>query len=146
MNPTRQLHLKKKRRGAIVVPLASMGDIAFLLIIFFILCSTFTQQTSVRLTPPQSPYAEALPDARVSVSIDADGVIFFQGTRVAGPESVELGVAALLESATTDEDRMVVFRCDREVAREVYQPVLEAIASGGGLILAVGDTASSTPK
>ena len=34
-----------------MIPIASMGDIAFLLIIFFMLTSNFIQEAHIRLTP-----------------------------------------------------------------------------------------------
>jgi len=33
----------------------------------------------------------------------------------------------------------VVFRCDRAVGREVFEPVLDAITRAGGIIAAVGE-------
>jgi hypothetical protein len=52
---------------------------------------------------------------------------------------VEWGIAALLKDRTSPDQRVVMFRCDKEISREVFEPVLEGIAKGGGLIAAVGD-------
>ena len=145
MNAARQLRLRKKKRSLITVPIASMGDIAFLLIIFFIVCSNFTRETAVRINPAVSSYAEVIENARVSVTIDADGVLYLQGVVVPNVEAVEWGVAALISGATDDMQRLVLFRCDQSVPREVFQPVIEAIASAGGLIAAVGEPVPVSP-
>lgn len=128
----------------IIVPVASMADIAFLLIIFFMVCSNFAREGGISLTPPTSVDIDKLPKGLVSVSIDKDGNVFLQGTRVGGARDVETGVAALLEGRTSEEDRIVLFKCDRDVDREVYEPVIAAIAGAGGLIGAVGEKETPT--
>ena len=45
---------KRRRRRTIIVPVVSMGDIAFLLIIFFILCSNIAREAGIAVAPPVS--------------------------------------------------------------------------------------------
>ena len=47
---------RKRKKQAISVPTASMGDIAFLLIIFFMVCSKFSQDVAIKLKPPVAPF------------------------------------------------------------------------------------------
>jgi len=124
-----------------MVPIASMGDIAFLLIIFFIVCSDFSRQTTVTITPPTSTYVDVLEDARISVTIDADGQIYLNGAAVDNAEAIDWGVAALVEKQVGDGDNpaLVLFRCDQSVPRSIYQDVIEAIAAGGGQLAAVAE-------
>lgn len=130
---------KKKKRGVpIRVPVASMGDIAFLLIIFFMVCSRFAQE-AVKVQPPRALDADEMKENQVSVTIDADGRVYFQGREVPGAEAVEWGVRSMVEGKTKEQARMVMFRCDRSVSKHVFEPVIEAIARGGGLIAAIGD-------
>lgn len=136
---TRWMQIRKKRKSGFTVPTTSMGDIAFLLIIFFVVASQFTRDTSVRVTPPQSTYVSILENARVTVSIDAEGNIYLQGQKVESAKAIEWGVASLMANASTDADRTVIFRCDRTVDRSVFQPVIEAITQGGGIVAAVGE-------
>ncbi len=123
----------------IMVPVASMGDIAFLLIIFFMLCSRFAKE-KVMLEPPQAPAIEDIQEYNISVTIDQDGDIYFQG-RKASVSDVEWGVRAMVDGKTRPQDMTVVFRCDRNLTRQVFEPVIEAISKGGGIIAAVGDPA-----
>ena len=48
---------KKDKRAEPVIPTASMADIAFLLIIFFLVTTSFNQETGITLTLP--PISEA---------------------------------------------------------------------------------------
>jgi len=136
----RKIRARRKKSTAISVPITSMGDIAFLLIIFFILCSTPARQMGIKVNPPLSQFVAALKEAPVAVAIESNGTIYLQGAKVPTAVSVEWGVTALLRNAKTDGERTVLFRCDRTVARSPYQPVMEAIVRGGGIIAAVGDS------
>lgn len=132
--------MKKRRPKSITaVPVASMGDIAFLLIIFFMVCSNFAKEASVKLSPPKSEDIEQIKESGVSVSIDKDGLIYIQGQLVPDAEAVEWGVAALMQNKVTHEGRTVMFKCDAEIGRDVFEPVLDAIARSGALIAAVGE-------
>lgn len=132
---------KKKKRRAIPVPIASMGDIAFLLIIFFLVCSEVAKdKANLQVTLPLSDYVEKI-EATVAarVAVDEAGEIYFDGARVDGAKDVEWGVRAVLANTVSDDQRHVQFKCDAALPKEVFEPVLKAIAEAGGIIEAVGE-------
>jgi biopolymer transport protein ExbD len=129
----------RRRRAKIVVPVASMGDIAFLLIIFFMICSNFAKEAGIPVEPPRSPDLDTVKESTIVVSIDGDQQIYFQGRKTHSARSVETEVGELLKDVTKPDSRLVLFRCDRGVAREVFEPVMDAITRGGGIIVAVGE-------
>ena len=90
------MKLPKTRRVTPAVPLASMGDIAFLLTIFFILTSNFAKDDTRKIKPPTARELEQMEKQNVSVSIDSDGGMFFNGRPVASPATIEAGVAGVL--------------------------------------------------
>lgn len=115
-----------------------MGDVAFLLIIFFMVCSRFAKDPGQKIDPPTTIDVAKLEDYPIVVVLAADGRIFLQGSKVEGAEAVESGVRQLLEGNTSEKKKTVIFRCDRTVGKNTFEPVLEAIAKGGGRIAAVG--------
>jgi len=132
--------LQSKKRRSVPVPIASMGDIAFLLIIFFMVCSEVSKDRPVALTLPWSEYVqkdEATVVARVAM--DKDGVIYLDGTAYDTPKDIEWGIRALTANTTSDDQRKVQFKADMNLTKEQFEPVLEAIAAGGGLLMAVGE-------
>ena len=139
------MKIRKARRAPPTVPLASMGDIAFLLTIFFILTSNFAKDDTRNIEPPTARELEQMEKQNVSVSIDADGRIFFNGRPVAAAATIEAGVAGFLAGKKEAKDRMVVFRCDRGVDKQVFEPVLAAISKAGGVIAAVGEASAPKP-
>ena len=131
---------RKKKRRKVQVPVASMGDIAFLLIIFFLLLSEFAKDKDLPIDLPASEQVkktEVVVAARIA--IDSEGVIYFDGDRVDNAKDVEWGVRALLSKTVADEQRHVQFKCDASLSKETFEPVLKAIAEAGGIIEAVGE-------
>jgi biopolymer transport protein ExbD len=116
-----------------------MADLAFQLIIFFMICSNFAKEAGIPVKPPVAPNLERIRESNTVVSIDAEGQIYVQGRRVPDARSAEAEIADLLSNAHTPEARTVLFRCDRAAGREVFEPVMDAIARGGGIIAALGE-------
>ena len=136
---------RRKHKGLISVPVASMGDIAFLLIIFFIVASHFAQERgNIKLA--KSPDAEKVKDTKITVMIDSEGKLYFQGREVDNAQDIEWGVRALVEGKTNELARTVMFSCDREIPQKVFEPIIAAIAKGGGLVAAVGEKAKCSIK
>ncbi len=130
----------KCKRRKVKVPLTSMGDIAFLLIIFFLLLSEFAKDRDLPIALPASEHVEKTEVAVAArVAIDAAGAIYFDGQRVDSAKDIEWGVRALLARTVADEQRHVQFKCDATLPKETFEPVLKAIAEAGGIIEAVGD-------
>jgi len=133
--------LQRKKRRAVPVPVASMGDIAFLLIIFFLVCSEAAKdRNDLAVTLPLSEYVEKIQaSVAARVAVDETGQIFLDGVQVDSPKDVEWGVRALLANTMADEQRHVQFKCDAALPKETFEPVLQAIAEAGGIIEAVGE-------
>ena len=135
---------RKKRSLLINVPVASMGDIAFLLIIFFVLCSRFAQK-SVQIEPPTSADAVDLKEGQITVQLDAQGHLYFQGREVDNAAAIEAGVREMTTGKTSEVARTVMFKCDRSIPKRQFEPVIEAIVKAGGLLAALGDQVDLPP-
>ncbi|NLB56636.1 MAG: biopolymer transporter ExbD, partial [Lentisphaerae bacterium] len=92
----------RSRRQLPSVPVASMGDIAFLLIIFFMVCSNPMKEQHIDLQPPRAEDLVDVKEENVSVSISAQGQIFVQGLVVADAEAAGWMVAALIADKVAD--------------------------------------------
>ena len=130
---------KKKERIEVSVPVASMGDIAFLLIIFFLVASEFNKDREVTMQLPRAEEVDKVKSKIAAlVDIDVDGNIYLDGKPVDDAQAVGAGVEAALEGSISDVHRHVLLRCDAKQTKDVYGPVLHAIAQAGGIIDAVG--------
>lgn len=128
-----------KRRGEreVAVPTASMGDIAFLLIIFFLLTTNFAKEKHVQLKDPVSRDIHAMKEPLVFVAVDKNGAVWLQG-RPCSVEGLEDQVKNLVASRA---EKLVKLRVDRAVRQERYGPVFLALSRAGVQIALVGEQA-----
>jgi biopolymer transport protein ExbD len=56
-----------------IIPMATMADVAFLLIIFFMLTSTFAKDTGLDITLPRAITSQALPKRDVTIWVNRLG-------------------------------------------------------------------------
>jgi len=120
------------RSVAPTVPTASMADIAFLLIIFFMLTTSFSpERTTVEL--PQSEIRTEVPRGSAIIAITADGEIkFTDGER----PSFLLGNLQEIGLLTQEiigfiPDKEFLIKADRLVRYEMVDGVLEQLRLNG---------------
>jgi biopolymer transport protein ExbD len=115
-----------------------MGDIAFLLIIFFLLASQFAKESHIKLQRPSAADLSELEKGPVWVSVDAAGKVWVDGEE---SSQAEVGgrVGALLEGR---DDNNVLVKIDRHVLRSSYEPLLIELSVAGATISLVGDEAA----
>ncbi len=120
------------RSVAPTVPTASMADIAFLLIIFFMLTTSFSpERTTVEL--PQSEIRTEVPRGSAIIAITADGEIkFTDGER----PSFLLGSVQEIGLLTQEiigfiPDKEFLIKADRLVRYEMVDGVLEQLRLNG---------------
>ncbi len=74
------MNFQRKRKDAPEISMAPMIDVVFLLLLFFMISTTFNRQTEVSIKLPEANGAEAEEhQKRVTLVIDADGVYYFRG-------------------------------------------------------------------
>jgi biopolymer transport protein ExbD len=127
------MKLQRKIKPKPMVPMASMSDIAFLLIIFFMVSTTFMKESGIEAKPPKTRVGEELKKkVLATLTIDENGETYLDGTRL--PIS---GIPERLEGRFGDrklEDRIIVLKCDRDVQSALYVPVIEKISEVGGAL------------
>jgi biopolymer transport protein ExbD len=130
---------RRRRRRSLPIPTASMGDIAMLLIIFFMVCSNFAKNAGVNLKPPTSVDIDKMKESATWVSIDNIGKYRVNGAEVPDAKSIKVAVECLIGKRTNAEARMVVFQCDAAIDKKTFEPVIEAISEAGGTVAAMGE-------
>ncbi len=133
---------RRRRRDRPLVPLASMGDIAFLLIIFFMVTSIFIQEAHLKVTPARSPDIEELGQSMLSVVLDSEGALWLQG-EPCHPDSLEAAVAALLHNR---DDNTVMLTVDRHRRHREFGGVIMALSEAGAEIALIGNRDSLTEQ
>ena len=111
-----------------------MGDIAFLLIIFFMLASNFMKTANVEMEEPRSATLEQQEPAKQSVTMDRDGVIWFQGQQVGANEIADL-LRPLVEA---DKDLAVHVSIHSGLAHKDFNPLIQAVSESGAKLILTG--------
>ncbi len=85
------MKLKRKERAKLMIPTASMSDIAFLLIIFFMLTTVFRKEIGLKVVLPQAETTERILKSRdlANIYISRDGKISVDDNLVS-PEQVKI--------------------------------------------------------
>ena len=127
--------VRKKKRMSLILPTSSMGDIAFLLIIFFILASNFMKTANVDAEKPSSEEVDTVEDAQVSVIVDTSGKFYVQGIEVSQGE-IE---SAVTQAVGEHREKPVHLLVDKALTRAQYMPMMEALGAAGVKVVLVGD-------
>ena len=135
------MKISRRNRSQLFIPIASMGDIAFLLIIFFMLTSIFLQEAHLDAAPARSLDIEELSESMVSVVLDSSGNLWLQGV-ACPPDSLESAVAVLIAHR---EDKTVMLKVDRERPYREYGDIMMALSEAGAEIALIG-TRGSAPE
>ena len=109
-----------------------MGDIAFLLIIFFMLVGQIHKDMNIEMA--ESENIESLERVPFGVSVDKEGIIRLQGIECSTGELS----GALVALVGTEKNQTVELTVDKEVLPIDYRPVIAAIAESGAKIQFIG--------
>lgn len=107
------MRLRSRLKIENTIPLASMADVAFLLIIFFMLTSTFAKDIGLDVSLPKAKTADILPKREVNIWITNKGAFYVDRTPVASAKLAEAIETALektsLKAATIRGDEGVPY-------------------------------------
>ncbi|MDD5718333.1 MAG: biopolymer transporter ExbD [Candidatus Krumholzibacteria bacterium] len=127
------------------IPTASMGDIVFLLLIFFMVTTVFRQELGLVVELPRAEAAEEVQRERVSnIYIDRTGRISVDD-RLVQPRHI----ADLFSRKLSDNPQMIVsFKTDSYTQYEVVSEVMEALKEANAIrvVFNTDIDASTVPK
>src|SRR5690606_31957912 len=115
------------------IPDSSLADIAFLLLIFFMVSTTFRKEQPRDVDRPEAEATQKVDEKRkniVHVYVERDGSVFINDARV--PMEDVSGVVGPLYEAT-DRQLVVAIRADREVTYGVINQVSNELREAGAL-------------
>ena len=134
---------RRKERAKAEIETGSFSDISFLLIIFFVLTTTFEKATGRAVDiPSASPPEQQVQEEEKktpTVNIMADRILFGMGEAESAGEQVSLAELKmrLLRLALPEKDRMVVVEMADDVVWDRYFKVVTTVAEAGGVVALV---------
>ncbi len=127
-----QFSEKPKRR--VIISITSLIDVMFLLLIFFMVTSTFLEQPGMKLDLPSAQSTEMTVTRRFVLFIDADDRLILDN-RVVPIDSLE---ALISGAAASSEDGTLVLNADKTVQHGLVVRVMDIARRAGMKRLVVG--------
>jgi biopolymer transport protein ExbD len=116
---TLKVRFKRKK----TFPVISMADIVLLLLIFFLLTSSFLVQPGIKVHLPRTATKEALSREKVSITITKSGAVYLEDKPV---DITRLPF--LLEGV---KDKVMLIKADRDVTIDMTVKVMDMVRRSG---------------
>lgn len=121
--------------------IAPLIDIVFLLLVFFMLTSTFLRPEAIDLQLPESASAEPSEQTRISVVLDRDGRVLLNGDPVP-LDRLRVSIEPLLEKGG---DQAITLKSDAHTRVQRLLKVMDEIRAAGGTNIALATTPGKGP-
>lgn len=114
------------------INITSLIDVVFLLLIFFMVSTTFEQQAALRVDLPDASAVESTQEVpeRLEVVVDREGRMFINDNALINSEQRTVR-AAFLEAARDDRSLPIILRADRDTPHHFVVSVMDAAAALG---------------
>lgn len=112
---------------------SSIADIVFLLLIYFLLTSTFVSQVGLKVDLPKST-SDKPSDAKHSVTITEDGQFAWDQQLLENKQDILPLIKDVLTNESVEDD-VITLRTDKLVTMEEVAFVMSEIAQHGGKVV-----------
>ncbi len=121
------IELPRKKRREASIDISPMMDMVFILLIFFVVTSTFTRETGVDVTKPQAQTASQLEKENILIAITREGTIHVNERQVdmAGLKDV------LADILAKNPDREAVLIADKAAVTGALVQVIDVCTLAG---------------
>ena len=124
------MNLQRRKKLTAAVPSFAMGDIGFLLLIFFVILARAQDDSHLQWQPAEMDDIEMAAAARATVTIDSGYKTYLNGKELA-PEELANRLTTILGDTPAGE-RNVFLKVHREATATHFEPVITAIGEAGG--------------
>jgi biopolymer transport protein ExbD len=122
----------KKNKASSAIPASSLADIAFLLLIFFMVTTTFRTEDPRDVVMPVAEAQEKIPEKRKDILhlyVERNGAVFINDQRIPMAQ-----VSDIVTPVRAEQPRLVVaLRGDTDVPYEVVNDVQEELRDAGAV-------------
>ena len=123
------VHARRRPRYAVQVPMTSLIDIVFLLLIYFLLTTNFMVDEGIKIKLPQAKASAPQTEKEITIYVDRQGSPYFENRKIALHELF----GRLQEMIGGSRDRLVMIKADRgAVINHVVRVMDVAKAAGAG--------------
>lgn len=122
-----------RRKREIIIPVISMSDIVFLLLIFFMLTSAFLIEPGIKIRLPQTKTAEIQTQKKILITVDENRNIYLNNKKVP-LENLEREIVI---ATAGKRNELLVLRADKSVPHGLVVEILDTAKLAGMERLAI---------
>lgn len=125
------MKFQRKVKPDVVIDMTSMVDVVFILLLFFILTTTFNRESSIGIRLPEANGQQVdLKDLRVEILVTKNGVYKVNGRELAN-NKVETLMQAITDIAAGDTTIPVTITADADTTHQSVVTAMDAVARLG---------------
>ena len=127
--------MKSRRTTRLLVepPSSATGDIAFNLIVFFLVCASVQPDTGRSQTIPRSEQEEEEQDDK-NIEVEIRRRVVLLNGNVLSNKQFSESLVRLLKNKNREEDRIVVVKSNKDVEYQQWMNITEIIETAGGIV------------
>ena len=126
------------------VPAFAMGDIGFLLLIFFVILARAQDDSHIQWQPAKLADIKMAAAPLASVAIDSGYKTYLDGKKIS-PDELSAALTKLLVGAPAGQ-RNVFLKVHKEAQASHFEPVIAAISQAGGDLVHILEPEEISPK
>ncbi len=143
------MKFRRKPRETVDINLASLIDVVFILLLFFVVTTTFTRETQLRVELPESVSGAPAPDTdtkQLDITISADGVYSVNNSLLPKSDLPTL-IEALQKASAGDTKLPLSISADGKTPHQAVVTAMDAAGKLGfsHLRMTTVEAASGTP-
>jgi biopolymer transport protein ExbD len=123
------------------INIAPLVDVVFLLVIFFAVSTTFLETAGLKLELPSSSSTAQREARELTVLLEADGTLSFEGEEI---DREQLG-ARLVRALEDSERKLVVLRADRTARHGDVVTLMDLIRDAGAEAMTIAAKPATSP-
>ncbi|RUO78772.1 biopolymer transporter ExbD [Idiomarina tyrosinivorans] len=109
------------------IDMTPMLDIVFIMLIFFIVTTSFVKEAGIDVNKPEASQAQKKPSANIFIAIRANGEVWMD-KRMVDVERVAANVERMVAEQPTD---LVVIQADKKAEHGVVVQVMDQVKEAG---------------
>ncbi|MFV2057920.1 MAG: ExbD/TolR family protein [Thiohalomonadales bacterium] len=141
------MNLNPKNKEELDVNITPLIDVVFLLLIFFMVSTTFDRESEIEVTLPEAAMDKPLDDDNepLEVTISADGTYFVNGKRVVNTQ-ISILKQALIKMANGRRDPPIIISADANTTHQSVVRVMDAARQLGFIHLNIATSQSDSSQ
>ena len=125
----------KRRKLEVIPPYVAMADIAFNLVLFFLILAKTQDDSHIQWTPVKDVGAKQVSNAKVSITVDRDNKVYLNGQQIGIREMADRVGQELGDKPVSE--RTVLLKIDKNTLAATFEPIMEAVSQAGGEVVHV---------